>query len=92
MKPHITEEVNIPYKKNGMVNLVAIGKDLFMNKGCFECHSTIDEKNTNKTGPSLYGLLQKKPKKHSVFDQTQKEEMLKLSLTNNMWIHHCGCQ
>ncbi len=48
------------------VELVTMGKALFNNKGCSECHSIKLNDPSFKTGPNLYGLFQTPIKKHSI--------------------------
>jgi len=44
-----------------MIDLVAVGKAAFLSHGCFECHAATTGDGQNKTGPSLFGLLQSTP-------------------------------
>ena len=52
-----------PLAQNGdpMIDMVAMGKDVFQNKGCIECHNTTTNDQIVKTGPAIYGIFQKKP-------------------------------
>jgi len=57
------------------IDLVAIGKEKFHGLGCAECHSLEEKSEAVKTGPSLYGVFQEKPIKHSII--TSGEEHLR---------------
>ena len=52
-----------PLAKNGeaMIEMVEMGKGVFQNKGCIECHNTTTNDQIVKTGPAIYGVFQKKP-------------------------------
>ena len=70
----LSEEDAAPFDSNGkpMVDMVALGKAAFSDQGCFECHVTSGDSSENRTGPSLFGLLQAKPKAHAVMDAQDK--------------------
>ena len=51
-----------------MLNLVEVGKQIFLNKGCKECHSVDEQSDAVKTGPSLWATFSPKPKAQPVFD------------------------
>ena len=53
-----------PEKKK--LNLVQYGKQSFHSLGCAECHSEILNDPAVRTGPTLYGLFQKTPRKREV--------------------------
>jgi hypothetical protein len=44
-----------------MIDLVAVGETAFLSHGCFECHAVTEAVGQNKTGPSMFGLLQATP-------------------------------
>lgn len=66
--PTLSAAEAAPLDSNGlpMVDFVAIGRAAFSDQGCFECHVTTGDDSENRTGPSLFGLLQSAPKTHSV--------------------------
>ncbi|WAJ71939.1 PQQ-dependent sugar dehydrogenase [Catenovulum adriaticum] len=53
-------------KAEGKIDLVAQGKQAFIDKGCAECHSTKENDPSFKSGPNLYGLFQVPAKLHRV--------------------------
>lgn len=61
------------------IDLVKLGEKAFTNRGCIECHASFADSNTIKTGPSLYGLFQKKAVEHTVFDAKLKQNIKKLA-------------
>jgi len=62
-------------KKHPQVDRVALGKKAFTNRGCIECHATFADDKTIKTGPSLYGLFQKKAIEKKVYDSALKKNV-----------------
>ena len=71
--PELSKEDRIPRAKYGRpkVDFVALGKAAFEDKGCIECHATNLDKTTIKTGPSLFGLLQLKPRVIKAIDKAE---------------------
>ncbi|MDD7983498.1 DUF1080 domain-containing protein [Lentisphaera marina] len=73
-----TKELNAdekrPLGKNGdpMVEMIAMGKDIFQNKGCMECHNTRTDNSIVKTGPAIYGIFQKKPVSIKVMESAER--------------------
>jgi len=57
------------------VELVELGKKTFMSKGCFTCHASAKNDPSFKTGPSLFGLLQKKATNREVIDPSEKHKV-----------------
>lgn len=57
------------------VELVELGQKTFMAKGCFTCHATAKNDPSFKTGPSLYGLYQKKAISKEVIDPAEKHKI-----------------
>ena len=57
----LSDKESMPLGKNGlpMVEFVSMGKDVFLNKGCIECHDTSGDEGVVKTGPSLFRTFQK---------------------------------
>ncbi|MDQ8196625.1 DUF1080 domain-containing protein [Pelagicoccus enzymogenes] len=51
-----------------LVDQVALGKETFTALGCIECHTTKKGDTSFKTGPNLYGLFQRVPKQHEIFE------------------------
>ncbi|MDQ8186035.1 family 16 glycoside hydrolase [Pelagicoccus sp. SDUM812002] len=51
-----------------LVDQVQLGKETFTGIGCIECHTTKKGDTSFKTGPNLFGLFQKTPKKHEVHE------------------------
>ncbi|MCM8538451.1 MAG: DUF1080 domain-containing protein [Lentisphaeraceae bacterium] len=70
----LSPEERRPLDKNGnpMIEMVALGKDLFTNKGCIECHNTTKDDSIVKTGPSLYAIFQKSAKKVKVMESAEQ--------------------
>jgi hypothetical protein len=50
------------------VDLVKLGKETFHALGCAECHSEIKDDTSVKTGPGIFGLFQKNPRKRDIID------------------------
>ena len=48
------------------LDLVKLGNETFHGLGCAECHSETKNDPSIKTGPSLFGLLQKTPRNRDV--------------------------
>ncbi len=48
------------------VDLVKLGHTTFHSIGCAECHSEIKNDSAVKTGPGLWGVFQKKPRKREI--------------------------
>ena len=71
--PKLSVQESIPLDDKGhpQVDLVAEGKKVFENKGCVTCHAIDLNANVVKTGPTLFGLLQKVPKKIKVIDKAE---------------------
>ena len=57
------------------VELVELGKNTFMAKGCFTCHASSKNDPSFKTGPSLFGLYQKKPVTRELIDPSEKHKV-----------------
>ena len=55
-----------PLSAQKQIDLVAYGSEVFHTVGCAECHSEIKNDSSVKTGPGLYGLLQKEARKRDV--------------------------
>lgn len=55
-----------------MLNLVDLGKKVFLDKGCKECHEINPAANSVKTGPSLYNVFAPKTRSLKVFDTTDQ--------------------
>lgn len=55
-----------------MFNQVGMGKNLFLNKGCKECHEVSPSADSVKTGPKLYGVFRPKAKALTVFDSAEQ--------------------
>ncbi len=51
-----------------LIDQVQLGKETFTGLGCIECHTTKKGDTSFKTGPNLYGLFQRYPKKHEVLE------------------------
>ena len=70
----LTADEQRPLAKNGeaMVEMVAMGKGIFQNKGCIECHNTTTDNEIVKTGPAIYGIFQKKPISIKVLESAEK--------------------
>ncbi len=51
-----------------LVDQVKLGKETFAAMGCIECHTTKFGDTSFKTGPNLYGLFQRLPQKHEIFE------------------------
>ncbi|MCM8530692.1 MAG: DUF1080 domain-containing protein [Lentisphaeraceae bacterium] len=66
------ESLPLDKKGNPMIEMVALGKDIFTNKGCIECHNTTKDDSIVKTGPSLYSIFQKSPKKVKVMESAEQ--------------------
>jgi mono/diheme cytochrome c family protein len=61
--PALSAAEAAPLDKDGrsMIDLVAVGEAAFLSHGCFECHAITEAVGQNKTGPSMFGLLQSTP-------------------------------
>jgi outer membrane cobalamin receptor/mono/diheme cytochrome c family protein len=66
--PALSAAESAPLDSDGhaMIDQVAAGTAAFLNHGCFECHTTTTDDRQNKSGPSLFGLLQTTPVGHMV--------------------------
>ncbi|MDQ8183333.1 family 16 glycoside hydrolase [Pelagicoccus sp. SDUM812005] len=51
-----------------LIDQVQLGKETFTALGCIECHTTKKGDTSFKTGPNLYGLFQRPPKKHEIHE------------------------
>ena len=49
--------VALPAAAQNEINAVELGKELFLGKGCVECHAIEKNDLSMKTGPNLYGLF-----------------------------------
>ncbi|MFC4701557.1 family 16 glycoside hydrolase [Glaciecola siphonariae] len=58
-----------PTNEAQLVNLVDQGKSAFKNYGCAECHSIQKDDKSVKTGPNLYALFTREPRKREVQNQ-----------------------
>lgn len=59
------------------IDYVAKGKETFQLWGCSECHVSVKDDDSIKTGPSLYNLFQLIPRERSVVDATGKTTTVK---------------
>lgn len=66
--------VKLPSSKNesgnidSLVDYVALGKQYFTDFGCTECHSVIANDTAVKTGPNLFGLMQRHPRDREIVE------------------------
>ncbi|MDQ8201715.1 family 16 glycoside hydrolase [Pelagicoccus sp. SDUM812003] len=66
------ETVSVPNETAGETNVsqlvdhVATGEKTFKELGCIECHTTKKFDSSLKTGPNLYGLFKRAPRKREV--------------------------
>lgn len=58
--------VLIPLAAQDKIDFVKLGSETFQAVGCAECHSIVKNDTAAKTGPALYGLFQKTPRKRTV--------------------------
>jgi len=54
------------------LDLVRYGEESFHSLGCAECHSVISNDPAVRTGPSLYGVFHKTPRKREIVTADQK--------------------
>jgi hypothetical protein len=72
-------QIKLPEKSGGdtneaqLVNLVAQGEAAFKGYGCGECHSVKADDASVKTGPNLYALFTREPRKRLVQNQEKHE-------------------
>ncbi|MBC2606779.1 family 16 glycoside hydrolase [Pelagicoccus albus] len=67
------EEVLVPSDEESsniseLVDQVELGKETFTALGCIECHTTKKGDTSFKTGPNLYGLFQRYPRKREIVE------------------------
>ncbi|WP_415926378.1 hypothetical protein PN836_018505 [Ningiella sp. W23] len=63
-----------------LINFVEVGKSAFKNYGCAECHSVKADDPSVKTGPNLYGLFTRDPRKRGVQNQEKHEYEVRADL------------
>lgn len=62
----------LPLAAQQEVDLVKLGYDTFHAVGCAECHSEAENDPSVKTGPGLFGLFQKTPRKRAIIAGGEK--------------------
>lgn len=71
----VAETFPLDEKNHPQINSVALGKEAFTNRGCIECHASFADNKIVKTGPSLYGVFQRKAIERTVFDSVTKKDV-----------------
>lgn len=65
----------LPLVAQQEVDLVKLGRETFHAVGCAECHSEVKDDPSVKTGPGLYGLFQKTPRKRVIITGGEKHRL-----------------
>lgn len=64
----VISEPSQPTNAADLIDQVEIGHEAFTALGCIECHTTIKGDTSFKTGPNLFGLFQRTPRKRQILE------------------------
>ncbi|MEQ9209482.1 MAG: DUF1080 domain-containing protein, partial [Pseudomonadales bacterium] len=51
-----------------LIDFVSVGKNVFQDLGCTECHAVAAEDTSMKTGPNLFGLFRETPRDREIIE------------------------